>query len=466
MIKQRKIVCYELNEVPWRVIDFYTQHYPHSTLANILNHSFQWETHTRDSGELHPWSTWPTIHRGVTNDQHQIRFLNQDLSQAASYPPLWHTLLQQGKKVGLFAPLQSYPVIKHPLMCFHLPDTFAPEATSYPTALSSFQAINLQATQANKGIQRPLTLLGQLKNLCLVFPQLHPKSIAKILHHLYQERRLPQMRSRRALLQPILGFDLFMRQLKQHQPDFATFFSNHVAGIMHRYWRDSFPEDFAQTPDTTDPFHRFSIIKAMHIFDRQLARLLAWTEKHHYDLVIASSMGQEAIDRGKAVYEIMIESPQMLLKSLKIDSYCQEKPAMYPDFVIQAHDIDQRETIIERLSHIILTTGNPLFTLKYPPTDCVINFSIAHTASANISCIIDDQTISIDQLGLQAVMRDQGTGYHQPYGSLIWHPFENKSYTSQTRATVDACQFAPTILQSLGVTPPDYMMPVLDSVID
>ena len=31
-------------------------------------------------GELHPWSTWPTVHRGVTNETHRINFINQDLS--------------------------------------------------------------------------------------------------------------------------------------------------------------------------------------------------------------------------------------------------------------------------------------------------------------------------------------------------------------------------------------------------
>ena len=45
-------------------------------------------------------------------------------------------------------------------------------------------------------------------------------------------------------MQPILSFDLYFKCLNKYQPDFSTFFSNHVAGIIHRYWRDIFPEDF------------------------------------------------------------------------------------------------------------------------------------------------------------------------------------------------------------------------------
>ena len=43
-----------------------------------------------NKGELHPWSTWPTFHRGVTNTLHNINYINQDLSEINSiYPPIW-----------------------------------------------------------------------------------------------------------------------------------------------------------------------------------------------------------------------------------------------------------------------------------------------------------------------------------------------------------------------------------------
>lgn len=450
--------------MPWRVIDFYTQNYPHSALAKLLTHSFQWETHTRDSGELHPWSTWPTMHRGVTNDQHHIRFLNQNLNNAKDYPPLWDLLLEQGKKVGLFGPLQSYPVNSHPLMCFHLPDTFSPEATSFPPHLSAFQALNLKATQSNKGINRDIKLAGNIKHLCAILTQLSYKTITKIVHHLYLEKRNPKMRSRRALMQPLLSFDLFMQSLNKNKPDFATFFSNHVAGIMHRYWRDSFPKDFNTSPEETDPLHRFSIIKAMHIFDQQLNQLLSWSKKHGYDLVIASSMGQEAIDRGECVYEIMIEDTQALLKYLQLDWLCQEKPSMYPDFVLEAYDATQCDSIIERCLSLKLNSGESLFSLKYSPTHTAINLSIGHTNSPKSTCQLGSEIVDFQTLGLKPVMRDQGTGYHQPYGSLIWHPHKSPTCTLAQRTMIDSCQFAPSILTALGVITPDYMMPALKEV--
>ena len=61
----QNIILFELNEVPFKVIDYYVNKYPNSTLAKILPKSHQYETVTDDQGHLHPWSTWPTLHRGI-----------------------------------------------------------------------------------------------------------------------------------------------------------------------------------------------------------------------------------------------------------------------------------------------------------------------------------------------------------------------------------------------------------------
>ena len=40
---------------------------PKSCFAKILKKGIYKVTSTRDDGELHPWSTWPTVHRGTPN---------------------------------------------------------------------------------------------------------------------------------------------------------------------------------------------------------------------------------------------------------------------------------------------------------------------------------------------------------------------------------------------------------------
>ena len=102
------MIMYEINEVPWRVVDYYVERKPHSAIAQLLARSQTYTTQTKDTGELHPWSTWPTLHRGVYNDTHNIRFLNQELPE--QHPPIWQLLNTAGVRTGVFLSLQSHPI--------------------------------------------------------------------------------------------------------------------------------------------------------------------------------------------------------------------------------------------------------------------------------------------------------------------------------------------------------------------
>ena len=78
--KSPSLIFYELNEVPLKVVKSYIKKHKNSNIAK-LSQFFICKTVTKDQEELHPWTTWPTIHRGVCNTKHKIHFLNQDLSE-------------------------------------------------------------------------------------------------------------------------------------------------------------------------------------------------------------------------------------------------------------------------------------------------------------------------------------------------------------------------------------------------
>ena len=70
--KKKKLILYELNEVPIRLINKYIEIKPNSSFKHLLEKGHFTETITHDKGELHPWTTWPTLHRGVNNKYHKI----------------------------------------------------------------------------------------------------------------------------------------------------------------------------------------------------------------------------------------------------------------------------------------------------------------------------------------------------------------------------------------------------------
>ena len=69
---------------------------------------------------------------------------------------------------------------------------------------------------------------------------------------------------------------------------------------------------------------------------------------------------------------------------------------------------------------------------------------------------VDGQAIPIGDLGFSLIERDQGTGYHQPEGIWLWKGAAQPKTSG--RSLVDSRQYAPTLLNALGVSCPDYMM--------
>lgn len=456
----KKLLCYELNEVPWRVVDHYLAARPGSRLAALLDRSAQFTTQCPDRGELQPWSTWPTLHRGVSNEVHRIDFLNQDLGPAAQWPPVWEQLVKQGVSCGIFGSLQSYPPVQHENMRFHIPDTFAAGPETIPAKYADFQAFNLKQTGANKAIASGVDLADLGKAVGLLRSGIRLRTGARVVRHLIDERREALFKTRRALLQPELAFDVFMDCLDVEQPDFVTFFSNHVAGIMHRYWKYTFPDDFGELGGTSarDRFHADSLLVAMDVFDAQLERLESFAERNDYALLIVSSMGQEAIDRGEYIPELTLDSLDKLLDSLHIEEQVTMNLAMQPDLAFVFQNSDALDAVNRRLSSITDTAGQTLLEQRYASVGTTLNLALrtSSTLARDHTAVVDGEHVPLERLGLALLHRDQGTGYHQPEGILIW---EGLDTALAPRADVDSRTVLPSVLRHYGVAVPDYAQP-------
>jgi hypothetical protein len=130
---RRSIVVFELNEVPWEIVDDYVAARPASALARVLAGSRCYTSMTADRGHLSPWTTWPTLHRGVNDEQHMIASFGQDRSLADQrFPPIWSLLHEAGVSVGVCGTLHSYPAPDDlDAYAFYLPDAFASEPVAH-----------------------------------------------------------------------------------------------------------------------------------------------------------------------------------------------------------------------------------------------------------------------------------------------------------------------------------------------
>ena len=239
-----KIILIELNEVPEII-------FRRSFLKNKYNrkiNDFDFiPTYSSDKGHLHPWVTWSTVHRGVNNEIHKIKEIN-DFSEDLDikYPTVMSSLADEGYKVGIFGSLQSSGIKQNCLSkyCFIVPDAFSNFYNCKPSSVTDLNRLNLimsrsSARVVNKSLPRlTVTLKGLISYLRHAY---RGRAILRIVKQLTTEIFMPWVKTRRRNLQADILFDVFMDLLQTHKPDLSTFFSNHVASNMHRFWEATYP---------------------------------------------------------------------------------------------------------------------------------------------------------------------------------------------------------------------------------
>lgn len=460
----RNIILFELNEVPFRVIDYYYEKFPQSTLAQTLSKSYQFETLTKDEGHLHPWSTWPTIHRGVNNEKHGIKDIGQDLTKVnKDYPSIWEILKNKEIKTGVCASLHTYPVPEN--YCdykFFIPDPFSPVPKAHPKHVIPFQKFNLDmARKSVRNVDISINKLGAIK-LGLSFPKLGItfSTIKDVIGQIISERRASWKSTRRRTYQSVLAFDVFYKLLKKEKPQFATFLSNHAASAMHRYWAATFPKDYKDNNLSEEWINRYSgeIDFAMHKFDKFLAKLVRFVDRHpEYKLVVASSMGQKATKAEPLISELAVADFSSFLSSLGMNEEEYEiLPAMHPQYNLNVK-ADFEEKFINALKDISVKGESINFREK---ENGFFSLDFGHTNLTSDDIKLNDAICSPNEIGLVNQLVDEeasGTAYHTPVGSMFIYDPKNLQANKDRLFNIDTTRIAPSILKNFNIERPEYM---------
>lgn len=468
----RPIVQFELNEVSWRVVDWYVQRRPASALARCLAQSVTYTTVTADQGELHPWSTWPTVHRGVTNDRHGITFINQAIG--TEFPPVWELLAERFPgQVGVFGSLQScasYPA-QPEKYAFYVPDTFATTPTTHPRKYEAFQSFNLRMTKMDGAVAKSIALDGSTASQALSLLRSGiPWTVAgRLAAQVVREQWESAYKTRRSVFQAPVSFHFFADALRATRPMYSTFFTNHVAGMMHRYWKHAFPEDFGhEAPEAMDAVRASNVLFGMDEADR----ILGWLERdcraNGAALLVASSMGQEAIRREPYFGEYRLVDPGKLFTALGFTQPWTLQLAMQPDFSFRLESADSAADLYQRLARVHASDGRPAFRLKLAGATLNVGLMAIPRSEADVAYEFRDEHGATAlpppaALGFERFSRDPGTGYHQPRGiALFWTP---EGQADDSRTEVPSTALAPTVLAHFGVERPAYMPAPLEGAL-
>ncbi len=448
----RNIILFELNEVPFRVIDYYCEKFPQSVLAKFLSKSSQFETLTCDEGHLHPWSTWPTIHRGVTNKQHGIKDFGEDLEQVnKDYPSIWELLQDKEVDTAVCASLHTYPVPRnYKDYKFFIPDPFSPVPTTNPAYIIPFQKFNLDmARKSARNVDTSIDKLSAIK-LGMSFPKLGItfSTVKEVILQIISERSAPWKSTRRRTYQSVLAFDVFYKLLKKEKPQFSTFLSNHAASAMHRYWAATFPEDYKDNNLSKEWINRYSgeIDFAMHKFDKFLSKLISFVNKNpSYKLVVASSMGQEATSAEPLVSELAVSNFNTLLSFIGMnDEEYEILPAMHPQSNLKIKT-GFEEKFIKSLNKLLIKGEKINYRQK---ENGFFSLDFGHTNLTPDNITINDKVCIPSEIGLHNQPVDEeagGTAYHIPEGAMFIYDPQNLTPSKERVLKVDTTRIAPSI---------------------
>lgn len=464
-ISGRKIIFFELNEVPFRIIDYYIQKYPLSVLAQKLPQCYQYETHAVDS-ILSPWITWATLHRGVGATRHKIHHSNQNLNRInQEFPPIWQILSSNGIKTGVFGSLHSYPLpnyLNH--YTFYVPDSFATNSECFPENLSVFQEFNLAMARnsaRNVSSQVPigatLKLIAHLPNLGLRIP-----TLLDTANQLLTQGFKAYRKNRRDTYQTVIAFDLFLKQLKTTKPDFATFFTNHVASAMHRYWAALFPQDYENFGYNEEWVSRYNgeIDFAMSKFEQFFTQLVRFVDGNpEYTLWIVSSMGQSATTASMVKTQLNLTHAAKLMSALGIpdDAWCQT-PAMFPEFGIIVEP-EWVEEFRNQLSQLSIEGKIVKFAQKEDGLFALVFGQVNLAQKRVTNALLKGRSVLLEQLGLENISIEDETNsnaYHIKEGSLvIYDPKDHR--IKRNRKQISCLEIAPMLLENFSVKIPEYM---------
>jgi hypothetical protein len=467
--RKRDVILYELNEVPWSIVDYYVQRRPKSNFAALLDEGQSLTTRHSDDPKLQglqPWRTWPSLHNSTYD--HNSFDLGQDPATFRG-DPIWDVAERAGLSVGLFGPLQSWPARQFRHGGFYVPDTFSQDSKTYPESLSRFQAFNLAMTGQNgfssDAALNPKALLGT--GVDLLRQGLTPRSAKTLGTHLVREVRDERYKQLRASMQVLPSFDLYWRLHRKHQPRLSVFFTNHVASMMHRFWGDAVPGYTDEHDYTADEVYGSFILTAMDFTDRHLGRIRKYMASHPNSmLVLAASMGQGPVDpRFTDIGLFVLDDHHQLVSRLGLPP-AELGLTMYPHLSLVFADEAEAQAAIKPLESVVVEGIGQLFG-RFRVEGRTVTFGIANVIDNPVgeqeqslpvhfrpAGAESDVTATAADLGfiIRSRVGGDNTAYHIPEGIML--AYGAGVTRDPSRKEVDVLDVAPSLLANvLGVEP-------------
>jgi hypothetical protein len=388
------------------------------------------------------------------------------------WPPIWQMLSDAGLNVGVFGSLHSSKIPKNVQdYSFYVPDFFDDQIFAHPEYIMPFQRFNLGMTRrsarnVDTNIPREL-LIEFLRSLFQL--GISGGTIAAIVRQILSERMEPRLRIRRRSLQTLIMGDIFVSLINKTRPDFATFYTNHVAAAMHRYWAASFPDDYENRSMTDEWINQYNdeIFDSMRKLESVLGRVVQYCDKTKSTLLVATSMGQVAVPHQATRQFVTIKNVEKFMSVLGFEpEQYRQRHAMVPcggvilDPELQSEMAKKLDLVSVDGASFVMSDGETA-PLSYGLHDggFVSLYSYFENYSGSEKIHFDKKSMPFEDAGFGYTEHEDGvsvTAHHSPDGMLlVYNP--NRPASENRRPRISTTEIAPAVLSKFGIPLADYM---------
>lgn len=346
------VLMLELNEVNFDHVREYIKLGKLPNLAKLLNdHALIETTSETRYQELEPWIQWVTAHTGLLLAEHKVFRLGDIVDR--EIPQIWEVLEGHGLKVGAISPMNAKNRCEN--AAFFMPDPWTPTSVTGSWLMKRLNAAVSQAVNDNaKGRITPRSALALIASLATYARPVNYSVYLKIVGSIFQKRSW----SSSLLLDQLLA-DLFVREVKRKEPNFATLFLNAGAHIQHHYmfnakvYSGPFSNPKWYVDAEADP-----VLDVYALYDRIVGQVRMKFPTAR--LMLATGLHQDPHKDLTFYWRLRDHAEFLQQANVQFDRV---EPRMSRDFVVYCSSAEQASLAEHRLRQIRSLEGTELFDI-------------------------------------------------------------------------------------------------------
>ena len=400
------VLLLELNEINFDHVRRFVAMGKLPTLGRLIAaHGVAETTSEATYAEWEPWIQWVTAHTGKSLAEHGVFRLGDIVGR--DIPQLWEVLEAQGVSVGAVSPMNATNKCRAP--AFFVPDPWTDTDVSGPASLRWLHRAASQLVNDNASAK---VTPGSAIRLAGAFAaHARPGHYARYLALTAGAARGKPWR--KAIFLDQLLADVFVGQLRQGCPGFASLFLNAGAHIQHHYMFNSAAYEGAyQNPDWYISAGEDPVREVYELYDRTVADVIAACPSAR--IILATGLHQNPHDH--LTFYWRLKDHAGFLRKAGVP-FARVEPRMSRDFVVFCTDAEQAAAAERRLLAVRSLDGEPLFTVDNRGDSLWVEFVWQHDIPADFAARVDNQPIE----GLREYVAFVAikNGEHDPIGYVV-----------------------------------------------